>query len=380
MKKEDFIPTMEALFSERSNEYFVNEYWTEECCDPSNWTYVPSTYAVPGVHIVTAPHMVAFADFNGGIENPGRDEIDYTDVDILEQCIVALKIVTEGSRMLYYNVDTMKKINGIKRSIVCNRLDIKGWMGVGVRFDNPVAEIEFAYYSNNPTQTDSRLVHKLPTKDDTIAFVSEKFKLSGNTNITEKEIRDVVNHSTKDNYTITPSNKGDIVKKVLLKLQSSGKTGERYIVYDDTEMRKELDSLVKLNNEWALEFWEDYDDDNPTNAVIIFINMYGNGISGSYQYIQRKLDLAQKLGLPANFVMAAKPPKRKNATIDSMRASIITGDIRRLEEICCGMFKLDVNVFSRVLPYNDPSAVHVFLRQDSTNEPEGTLIYANDIL
>jgi len=357
MNKEEFIPTMEALFTERSNEYFINEYWSESCCDPANWTYVPSTYSVPGVHIVTAPHMVAFADFNGGIENPGRDEIDYTDVDILEQCIVALKIVTEGSRMLYYNVDTMKKINGIKRSIVCNRLDIKGWMGVGVRFDNPVAEIEFAYYSNNPTQTDSRLVHKLPTKDDTIAFVSEKFRLSGNANITEKEIRDVVNHSTKDNYTITISNKGDIVKKVLLKLQSSGKTGERYIVYDDTEMRKELDSLVKLNNEWALEFWEDYDEENPTNAVIIFINMYGNGISGSYQYIQRKLDLAQKLSLPANFVMAAKPPKRKNSTIDSMRASIITGDIRRLEEICCGMFKHDVNVFSRVLPHNHPNAV-----------------------
>lgn len=380
MKKEDFIPTMESLFAERSTEYFVNEYWKEECCDPSNWTYVPSTYDVPGVHIVTAPHMVAFGDFKGGIENPGRDEVDYSDVEKLENCILGMGIFTKGARMLYYDVDTMKKINGIKRSIVCNRLGIKGWMGVGVRFDHAIAMTEFAYYSNNPTNTDSRLVHKLPTKEDTIAMLEKKFKLSGNTNITEQEIRNEVNHATKDNYTITTSNKGDIVKKVLLRLQSSGKTGERYIVYDDVEMRKELDSLLELNNEWALEFWDGYDENNPTNAVLIFVNMYGNGVSGSYQYIQRKLHQAQQLNLPANFVMAAKPPKRKNATIDSMRASMLTGDIRRLEETVCGMLKHDVDLYSRVFAHNHPNASHIFLRQDSTNEPEGTLIYANDIL
>ena len=75
----------------------------------------------------------------------------------------------------------------------------------------------------------------------------------------EDEIIELVKKRTKNNYHITENNKGDIVKKVRIKLQSQGKSSERYIVYDDKEIRKELDALVKCGNEWALEFWEDYD-------------------------------------------------------------------------------------------------------------------------
>ena len=96
-------------------------------------------------------------------------------------------------------------------------------------------------------------------------------------------------------------------------------------------MEKELDS-VKLEHDWALKYWDEYDDNDPSNAVLIFLNMAGNGISGSYQYIERKLALLNE-GLPACFVIAAKAPKRKNATITSKRANILTGDIRKLEEL-----------------------------------------------
>tara|TARA_Y100000361_G_scaffold72527_1_gene64261 strand:+ start:925 stop:2055 length:1131 start_codon:yes stop_codon:yes gene_type:complete len=365
---------------QKTTEYFVNEYFSEDATDPENWDYEPSTYGVDGVEIVTDKHMVAFDDFNGGIDNPGRDEIDYNAVDALEACIKSKGVVTKGSRVIYYDVDTGEKINGIKRSIVGNRLGFRGWMGVGVRFKNATAKADFAYASNNPVDGDATLVHQLPTKGDTIAYVVDRFQKTGRTDISEKEISDLVEEKTKNNFHITTYNKGDIVKKVLVKLQSDNKTSERYIVYDEKEMEKELDSLVECENEWALKYWEEYDENDPTNAVLIFVNMAGNGISGSYQYIERKLALAQRKGLPACFVIAAKAPKRKNSTITSKRANILTGDIRKLEETVCEMFKHDVNVYGRILAHNHPDAQHVFLRQDSENEPEGTLIYAKDIL
>ena len=365
---------------QKTTEYFVNEYFSEDATDPENWDYEPSTYGVDGVEIVTDKHMVAFDDFNGGIDNPGRDEIDYNAVDALEACVKSKGVVTKGSRVIYYDVDTGEKINGIKRSIVGNRLGFKGWMGVGVRFKNATAKADFAYASNNPVDGDATLVHQLPTKGDTIAYVVDRFQKTGRTDISEKEISDLVEEKTKNNFHITTYNKGDIVKKVLVKLQSDNKTSERYIVYDEKEMEKELDSLVECENEWALKYWEEYDENDPTNAVLIFVNMAGNGISGSYQYIERKLALAQRKGLPACFVIAAKAPKRKNSTITSKRANILTGDIRKLEETVCEMFKHDVNVYGRILAHNHPDAQHVFLRQDSENEPEGTLIYAKDIL
>lgn len=365
---------------QKTTEYFVNEYFSEDATDPETWDYEPSTYGVDGVKIITDKHMVAFDDFNGGIDNPGRDEIDYNAVDALEACIKSKGVVTKGSRVIYYDVDTGEKINGIKRSIVGNRLGFKGWMGVGVRFDNATAKADFAYASNNPVDGDATLVHQLPTKGDTIAYVVDRFQKTGRADISEKEISDLVEEKTKNNFHITTYNKGDIVKKVLVKLQSDNKTSERYIVYDEKEMEKELDSLVECENEWALKYWEEYDENDPTNAVLIFVNMAGNGISGAYQYIERKLAFAQQKGLPACFVIAAKSPKRKNATITSKRANILTGDIRKLEETVCEMFKHDVNVYGRILAHNHPSAQHVFLRQDSENEPEGTLIYAKDIV
>ena len=364
---------------QKTTEYFVNEYFSEDATDPENWDYEPSTYGVDGVEIVTDKHMVAFDDFNGGIDNPGRDEIDYNAVDALEACIKSKGVVTKGSRVIYYDVDTGEKINGIKRSIVGNRLGFKGWMGVGVRFDNATAKADFAYASNNPVDGDATLVHQLPTKGDTIAYVVDRFQKTGRTDISEKEISDLVEEKTKNNFHITTYNKGDIVKKVLVKLQSDNKTSERYIVYDEKEMEKELDSLVECENEWALKYWDEYDDNDPSNAVLIFLNMAGNGISGSYQYIERKLYFAQQKNLPACFVIAAKAPKRKNATITSKRANILTGDIRKLEETVCGMFGHSIK-FANMLAHNHSDAQHVFLRQDSENEPEGTLIYAKDIL
>lgn len=365
---------------QKTTEYFVNEYFSEDATDPENWDYEPSTYDVDGVEIVTDKHMVAFDDFNGGIDNPGRDEIDYNAVDALEACIKSKGVVTKGSRVIYYDVDTDEKINGIKRSIVGNRLGFKGWMGVGVRFKNATAKADFAYASNNPVDGDATLVHQLPTKGDTIAYVVDRFQKTGRTDISEKEISDLVEEKTKNNFHITTYNKGDIVKKVLVKLQSDNKTSERYIVYDEKEMEKELDSLVECENEWALKYWDEYDDNDPSNAVLIFLNMAGNGISGSYQYIERKLDFAQQKNLPACFVIAVKAPRRKNSTITSKRANVLTGDIRKLEETVCGMFKHDVNVHSRLLAHNHPDAQHVFLRQDSENEPVGTLIPSKDVL
>ena len=373
---------LDKKFQEKTIEYFTDSsgYFNEESCDPANWDYEPSTYGVEGVEICTSPHMVSFDDFNGGIENPGRDKIDYNAVEALQSCIKAKGIVTKGSRMLYYDIETGKKINGIKRSIVAARLGFKGWMGVGVKFDNPTALADFAYESNNPKEGDATLVHQLPNKEDTLAYVIERFEKTNRDDITEDEIAELVRKRTHLNNHISDANQGDIIKKVLIKLQSKGKSSERYIVYDDNEMMRELDSLVKYGNEWALEFWEDYDESEPDKAVIIFINMNGNGISGSYQYILRKLALAKAKKKPACFVIVAKPPRAKNATISSKRMKIITGDIKRLEETLCGCFGFDVSEFRGNLAHNKQKSQHVFLRQDSENEPEGTLIYAKDIL
>jgi len=365
---------------ERTAEYFVSKYFSKDATNLETWDYVPSTYGVDGVEIVTDPHMMAFNDFNGGIDNPGRDEIDYNSVDALEACIKSKGVVPKGSRFIYYDIDTGEKMNGIKRSIAGNRLNIPGWPAVGCRFRDETAKADFAYASNNPVAGDATLVHQLPTKGDTIAYVVDRFQKTGRTDISEKEISDLVEEKTKNNFHITAANKGDIVAKALVALQSNGKSSERYIRYDDVQMTKELDSLVECGNEWALKFWEEYDENDPTNAVLIFINMAGNGISGSYQYIERKLDFAQQKNLPACFVIAVKAPRRKNSTITSKRANVLTGDIRKLEETVCGMFKHDVNVHSRLLAHNHPDAQHVFLRQDSENEPVGTLISSKDVL
>lgn len=393
------ISNFNESLKKRTTEYFVSEHFSEEATNPENWVQEPSNYGVKNAKIVTEKHMMAFDDFTGGIENLGRDEIDYNAVDALEACIKdtdtghltgikGTKGVTDNGRLLYYNVETGKKLNGIKRSIVGSRLGIKGWMSVGVRFEGntpeeiETAESDFSYWSNNPEENDSQLVHQLPTKGDTIAYVIDRFQKTGRDDISEKEITELVYNCTKKNYPITSANKGDIIKKVLVKLQSKGKSSERYIVYDDKEIRKELDALVKCGNEWALEFWEDYDEDQleSNNVVIIFINMNGNGISGAYQYIERKLKFAKEKKKPVCYVLVAKPPRAKNTTLTSRRATILTGTIRSLEEDICGCLGLPWDNFKDNIPHNHPDSRHVFLRQDSENEPEGTLIYAKDIL
>ena len=102
---------LDKKFQEKTIEYFTDSsgYFNEESCDPVNWDYEPSTYGVEGVEICTSPHMVSFDDFNGGIENPGRDKIDYNAVEALQSCIKAKGIVTKGSRMLYYDIETGKR-------------------------------------------------------------------------------------------------------------------------------------------------------------------------------------------------------------------------------------------------------------------------------
>ena len=226
------------------------------------------------------------------------------------------------------------------------------------------------------------MFHQLPNKEDTIAYVIERFEKTNRDDITEDEIIELVKKRTHLNNHISDANQGDIIKKVLIKLQSKGKSSERYIVYDDNEMMRELDSLVKYGNEWALEFWEDYDEDQleSNNVVIIFINMNGNGISGAYQYIERKLKFAKEKKKPVCYVLVAKPPRAKNTTLTSRRATILTGTIRSLEEDICGCLGLPWDNFKDNIPHNHPDSRHVFLRQDSENEPEGTLIYAKDIL
>ena len=144
MKKID-----QDLLSKPVNE-FVSKYWGIDHCDPNSWDYKPSTYGIKGVHLVGNPKMKLFSELTGNWNNPGRAYgINVGMCEEIAEDIRDNGIDTKKGSMIYWDVDDSSKINAYHREHVASELNIAGWMGQGVRFDNEKAKIRFACKSNN---------------------------------------------------------------------------------------------------------------------------------------------------------------------------------------------------------------------------------------
>ena len=149
-------------------ENYLCQYWRPEHCNPDNWTYQPSTYGVKGVELVGEKHMNLFSNLNQTWQNPGRVKTDNKSVGIIVDNIRDEGIKTDG-RIIYYDVDTNERINGIHRTIGSEILSIPGWMMQGVRFANRRAKVKFALISNN----EKKLHHLNSSPEDVMNVVRE---------------------------------------------------------------------------------------------------------------------------------------------------------------------------------------------------------------
>ena len=150
--------------------------------------------------------------------------------------------------MIYWDVDDSSKINAYHREHVASELNIAGWMGQGVRFDNEKAKIRFACKSNNRKE----LTHNNTSAKDVETTVRRVLELEST--YTKKEIQDEVNDL---GYHLSSSTRDRIVKDLLVEFISKGiKSGERYTQHNaDTVWRL----LEEIDDPWVENYYNDDD-------------------------------------------------------------------------------------------------------------------------
>ena len=356
------------------------EFWTDELRAPSNWDYSPSDYGVPGVHL-GEPKMIKFnelSDYLEAADNPGRWGIDWEDVTKLKENIERNGIISKGTRMVYVNTEKKTRVNGIKRFLASQELGIDEWMCVPVTYDTELAENDHSFLSNNPTEDEKgNILQKYPTKNDAKTGLINHFNLvssvGGRDDFNREVIEAEVYKWTNNNPSLTNHNRTWIIDEVYLELQGKGKTkGDRYLKYKVPQMKQELDRLKKNGNEWCKKYWDI--DIFGEKSYVCLISLDGSNISGDWcKILSAGLDAAGSRK-PLHFVITVGVPKSEQAeNLHTKRLKFFTERLNDMEKTICKLLKLDLD-HRALLPWNHSAANHVFLRQDSENEPVGKLI------
>ena len=348
MKKID-----QDLLSKPVNE-FVSKYWGIDHCDPNSWDYKPSTYGIKGVHLVGNPKMKLFSELTGNWNNPGRAYgINLGMCEEIAEDIRDNGIDTKKGSMIYWDVDDSSKINAYHREHVASELNITGWMGQGVRFDNEKAKIRFACKSNNRKQ----LTHNNTSAKDVETTVRRVLELEST--YTKKEIQDEVNDL---GYHLSSSTRDRIVKDLLVEFISKGiKSGERYTQHNaDTVWRL----LEEIDDPWVENYYND--DDQVT------LPLHVDNFEARIGSIIRTASQARTNNAPLHMIFSVKVPTGKE-TLDTKREKVFSTYLPRLEERILFMTGL-TEMHRALFPWNHPDAEHRFVAQDNNKEKFNSLI------
>lgn len=344
---------------------FICDYWTEEDCDVNNWNLNPSTFDVKGVTLVGAPHMRLWSDLNYW-KNPGRAKgISLGSVQAIMEDIRNTGI-DRSAQVVYYDIDTHERINGMHRQQAASELGIPGWMMQGVSFESVAAKIEFATVSNNirvPVAT-------RPSIDDVTAALLEIISSDPNYfNGEEKRMKITISNMCKGH--LSNSVQTEIFKVIVATLAAQGNSQFakviRYVTFNDTVFNGLLE---RSDDEWFTNYY-----DESSGEISLYVNMLN--FSSRVGTIVQKAAIASALRKPIHFVFSVDSPnQRGQETLQTKRAKVFSEHLRNLENNVCTNLGMNPDMFRHILAWNHPDAQHRFVPQDTTNEDMNRLIDA----
>lgn len=332
---------------------FICSYWGADHCDPNSWSYQPSTYGVEGVKIIVDPHMKAWSDLKSWV-NPGRaDGVDYGKVDQLCEDIEENGIKTD-CQMVYYDVDTNERINGEHREVLSRKLDIKGWMMVGVQFETPQAKIRFALVSNKKKID---IFNPLKAKDIE-ATVRELMSLTQMTDDQiKKECRDLGKGA------IGKPEWERIHNRLIAERRLTGKCDGAERLYEWNETAFET-FLKESDDPWVTDYH------NNDSEITLYINEKNwDHRIGSIITSAAEAAVANK---PLHFIIGVK--LRSNEELNTTRKKIMTDRLKSLGRKISNIFGMDYDRHAPILAWNHPDCEHRFLPQDSLKENSKRLV------
>lgn len=341
-----------------NTESFVNSYWAKDHCDPAVWDYVPSTYGVEGAELVGEKHMKFFSDINNSWKNPGRVSTDPKRVRELVTEIVENGIKTQGS-VIYYDVDTLDRVNGTHRTEVAAELGIDGWMMQAIRFTSQRAKIEFATLSNNRKD----LLHLNTSPTDVFEAVWALNNLDDN--FDEQQVKaDVL----RLGWHLTKKQKERIFDNLIMKFRLSGAAPTRkYADYNTNQFHSLMAEMSHrdLNPTW-IDMWEDED------CMTLYINAkqfesrVGTIINANVQAI--------KANKPLHIIYSVSIPEGEKNTLQTNRLSFWTTQMASIETRMMESCGLQGDMHRRIFAWNDPRCEHRAVAQDNIQEDQFDLI------
>lgn len=347
-----FTKIEQSIFGEHAP--YLCDYWTEENCDPENWSYTPSTYGVKGVKLVGRPHMVLWSLFEEDAKNPGREGgIDFAKAKELEDNVLNHGInMLEGS-MIYYDIDTMKKMNAYHREYICSKLGIPGWMAQGVRFESDIARVRFATRSNNRLY----LPHNNTSSKDVECAVREVLRLKND--YTKQAIIDEVNYLGDH---LPESTRENVTNRLLVEFISCGqmKSGVRWIPHNKNTIDLLLPKLETSNDKatvaWYENIWR-----NPDEICMIVYMSHAEGRIGAL--LSKNVEaLDDKKAL---HILFSVPVPEGKETLDSKREKVFSTHMASIENRVLKSMGLG-DMHRSVFRWNHPDAQHRFVEQDTT--------------
>lgn len=341
---------------------YLCEYWTKENCNPKNWNYQPSTYGVKGVHLVGTPHMILWDLLNDNFKNPGRGAgIDFAKAEDLRKDIINNGINMKEGSMIYFDVDSLDKMNAFHREYVSGLLGIPGWMAQGVRFDDDVARIRFATKSNNRVY----LPHNNTSSKDVEQSVREVLSLLGT--YSRDAIRDEVNNLGDH---LPESTRDGIIKRLLVEFISSGEMecndGMSFIPHNKATIETLMPKLKDVPETAAFadtKQWYTNIYNNPEEHTLIMYMKSVEGLIGSLLTSNYHAVMDNK---PLHLLFSVVVPEGKE-TLQTRREKVFSMFLDRIETrilVSCG---IDPNrAHNRAtFAWNHPDAQHRFVEQDT---------------
>ena len=334
---------------------FVSQYWDAEACVPENWKYIPNTYGVKGAHLVGKPAMKLWSELQGNWDNPGRKRgIDLGKCGEIKEDIEEFGINTTEGSMIYWEAGTSNKINAFHRETVSADLDISGWMGQAVRFDDEVARIRFACKSNNRKD----LVHNNSSPEDVETSVREVTSILGTytADAVKAEVNDLGAH-------LSPTTRDKIAKAIITDYTYDDKMEQedRYTPHNGCSVPNLLES--KIVDPWVEEYWKNDEEETLAVHMVNFEARIGSILSSSRDAIRQDG--------PLSFIFSVGVPKGKE-TLQSKRQKVWTTFFAGLEERLLVVGD-HTDRWRGQFPWNHPDAEHRFVPQ-AKGEDKETLI------
>jgi hypothetical protein len=334
---------------------FVSTYWDAIACDPDSWCYTPSTYNIDGVELVGTPHMMKW-DLLNPWKNPGRAfGANLGQVEKLKLDIETNGIDTDKP-VIYYDVDTLDRINGEHRFLASNILGIDGWMAQGVRFADEVAKIKFALASNKKRED----VYNPPSREDVESAIRALINLGAI--ITDEDIKTEVRFLGTG--AISESSIKSVYNRLIAERIFSGKvTSEtRFTDWNDEKL-----DLFFQNTEdpWVNEYW------NNTSEYTMYINM--NNFDSRINSLINMAAQASAANKPLHLLISVKLYQKQE--LDTTRAKVFTDDLKSVERQICTIMGMIHERCGSNFPWNHVECEHRFLAQDLQEEDPAKLYY-----